>query len=283
MDDAAILQELRRVADKLGKDTVSLVQFKKYGRISFGSVKKRFGRWNAALEEAGLTTRISRYAHEPGRGAESAEVRLLLEIIRLTEELGRRPNKNLMATKGRFTTVPYQSRWGSFEAACEAAYAKYGNPLWSKHQDRPFRPPVDAEPDSKPVREADPYTAPPRQGLPRRRFQVGELIDFRGLRFAPVNALGVAYLFGIVSRELGFLIEAIGTGYPSCEGKRRVDPEGQRWEHLLISLEYRSSDFRDQHRALEECDLVVCWIHDWKDCPIEVLELKIPLGYLPDR
>ena len=37
----------------------------------------------------------------------------------------------------------------------------------------------------------------------------GEPIDFRGLRHAPINEQGVVYLFGMVSRELGFYIEAI--------------------------------------------------------------------------
>ena len=23
-----------------------------------------------------------------------------------------------------------------------------------------------------------------------------------------------------------------------------------------------------------ECDLIVCWEHDWKECPIDVIELK---------
>jgi hypothetical protein len=25
---------------------------------------------------------------------------------------------------------------------------------------------------------------------------------------------------------------------------------------------------------VEECDMIVCWRHNWEDCPLEVLELK---------
>jgi len=36
--------------------------------------------------------------------------------------------------------------------------------------------------------------------------EFGELIDFRGLRHAPVNENGVIFLFGMVSHELGFMV-----------------------------------------------------------------------------
>ncbi|MBX9788237.1 MAG: hypothetical protein K2Y37_04935 [Pirellulales bacterium] len=39
------------------------------------------------------------------------------------------------------------------------------------------------------------------------------------MRHAPINEQGVVYLFGMVSRELGFYIEAIQQGFPDCEGK----------------------------------------------------------------
>jgi hypothetical protein len=28
------------------------------------------------------------------------------------------------------------------------------------------------------------------------------------------------------------------------------------------------------------CDLIVCWEHDWKDCPIEVISLKDIIEHL---
>jgi len=31
----------------------------------------------------------------------------------------------------------------------------------------------------------------------------------------------------------------------------------------------------------KECDLIVCWEHDWTECPIEVLELKEAIRRLP--
>ena len=57
---------------------------------------------------------------------------------------------------------------------------------------------------------------------PAKGVIYGELISFRGLQHAPLNELGVAYLFGMISHELGFLIEAVQPGFPDCHGKRRV-------------------------------------------------------------
>lgn len=129
-----------------------------------------------------------------------------------------------------------------------------------------------------------PQTHKPKDLNRRKKVQFGEPIDFRGLRFAPINEQGVVYLFGMISRELGFLIESVRTEFPDCEGKRSIDQKRQRWEHVLIEFEYRSSNFFREHgHSPDDCDLIVCWIHDWPDCPIEVLELRSQIKYLPDR
>ncbi len=124
---------------------------------------------------------------------------------------------------------------------------------------------------------------PPQIDINRKKVQYGAPIDFRGLRHAPINEQGVVYIFGMVSRELGFLIESVRTAYPDCEGKRRVDEKRQLWEHVLIEFEYQSSNFRVHGHNPEGCDLIVCWINDWEDCPLEVLELSSQIKYLPNR
>lgn len=109
----------------------------------------------------------------------------------------------------------------------------------------------------------------------------GAPIDFRGLRHAPINKSGVIFLFGIVSYELGFIVEAVHNAYPDCEAKRCVDRRRDRWQRIRIEFEYRSSNFRDHGHAPQDCDLIVCWEHDWDDCPIEVIELKTKIKELP--
>lgn len=111
--------------------------------------------------------------------------------------------------------------------------------------------------------------------IPNRRQKqplLGEPLNFRGLQHAPINEQGVVFLFGMVCRELGYLIEAVQTGFPDSEGKRRVDK--QRWQRVRIEFEFQSSNFLKHGHDAELCDLVVCWEHDWRECPLEVLELS---------
>jgi len=104
--------------------------------------------------------------------------------------------------------------------------------------------------------------------------EYGTPIDFRGLRHAPLNEQGVVYLFALVAREIGFTVEAIGTSFPDCEAKRRIDRKGERWQRVRIEFEYYSSDFKDHGHKIEGCDLIVCWKNDWDGCPLEVMELS---------
>jgi len=94
------------------------------------------------------------------------------------------------------------------------------------------------------------------------------------MRYAPLNELGVIYLFGIMANDLGFAIEAIALGFPDCEAKRLTDPRRGVWRHVRIEFEFRSSGFRSHSAEADKCDLLVCWQHDWPGCPIDVLELK---------
>jgi hypothetical protein len=106
-----------------------------------------------------------------------------------------------------------------------------------------------------------------------KRPTYGNPIDFRGLRHEPVNEQGVVFLFGMIAKELGFLVEAVQVGYPDCEAKRQVG-RGQ-WQRVLIEFEYESRSFAEHGHDPTGCDVIVCWRHNWPECPpgLEVLEL----------
>lgn len=108
--------------------------------------------------------------------------------------------------------------------------------------------------------------------------EFGELIDFRGLRHAPVNENGVIFLFGMVSHELGFMVEAVHAAFPDCEAKRHIGEN--RYQRVRIKFEYNSGSFISNGYDPAGADMIVCWIHDWDDCPLEVLELKSTLDKL---
>lgn len=107
-----------------------------------------------------------------------------------------------------------------------------------------------------------------------RRNVVGKLLNFRGLVYAPVNENGVIFLFSKVANDLNFYVETIRTGFPDCIAKRYIG-NGQ-WEEVRIEFEFASSNFVRHRHDPKECDVIVCWDHDWTGCPkkIEVIELK---------
>lgn len=107
----------------------------------------------------------------------------------------------------------------------------------------------------------------------KHRRVFGDKISFKSLSCAPVNELGVVYLFGVLHDLLDLSIESIQSGFPDCIARRRVSEN--RWEEVRIEFEYESKNFADHKHNPNGCDMIVCWRHNWNDCPsnIEVIEL----------
>lgn len=102
----------------------------------------------------------------------------------------------------------------------------------------------------------------------------------------PHNENGVIFAFGrlyewiewvlarVLLEEERFDVLKFRTEYPDGElvrGDKKV----------RIEFETYSGHFKQHSHNPEECDLIVCWIHDWTECPIKVLELRDPNVYEP--
>jgi hypothetical protein len=248
-----LLNEIKRIAKIIGKDTMTFKEFKATGgRISDRPIRRIFGSWNAALEKAGISKSII---------TNISDKDLFAEIGKLWDQLGRQPTQREMQRLGRFSQYPYIRRFGSWLKALEE-FTKWKN-----------KNGVDS---SKDLQKISPDILPDQQKQPRRvkKVEYGEPIDFLGLRHAPLNEQGVVYLFGMLSRQLGFVIEAVRTDFPDCEGKREIRGKKGKWERVAIEFEYKSSNFKEHGHNPDECDVIVCWENDWKECPIEVISLK---------
>ncbi len=105
---------------------------------------------------------------------------------------------------------------------------------------------------------------------------VGERIDLPILNYAPLNEKGVILLFGYYLQDLGIShVEEIKSGFPDAIAMQSIG--NGKYKRIRIEFEFRSSSFIRHNHPIDECDVIVCWIHDWHDCPLEVIELQTAL------
>lgn len=110
---------------------------------------------------------------------------------------------------------------------------------------------------------------------------VGELVGKRGIVYAPVNRAGVLLIFSRLLDEFEMLVEETAEDCRFIIARRKVDtgqPGPSRWERVKIALAYESSEIQNDDKTDTEidgsADLLICWQHNWADCPLETFELR---------
>jgi hypothetical protein len=266
-DKQHILDLIGAIARRLGR-APSRAEFVSLAGIPRYSVSKFFPRWNDAVRAARLKPRTP--------GAQQIQESELLrdwgETVRRKRDLpsrrgylleGKHDPRTMAMRFGGWSSIPRafgkfakgKREWADVLEILRAGKLKYG--ATAKEKQRSSIPP-------KKVRHAQ----------LQDRLTYGNPMDFRGLRHEPVNEQGVVFLFGMVAKKLGYLVEAIQRGFPDCEAKHQIAPG--RWQRVRIEFEFESRNFRDHEHPASGCDVIVCWRHNWDDCPenIEVVELS---------
>ena len=114
----------------------------------------------------------------------------------------------------------------------------------------------------------------------RKRRIVGPRSQIPDLVYEPINEMGVIFLFAKYHKELGIeYIEGIQQGFPDAFGRRKIGKT--EYEPVDIEFEFKSLDFKNHQHDPNQCDIIVCWEHNWKECPIEVIELKTAISKMP--
>lgn len=272
----SIIQTLQSLAQRLGKDSLSIADLQ--GLISPSSINGYFGSLGNALEAAGLRKK-DKAEHLSNRRPKFSDPELFQALLDLEREIGHEPGYNEFHAKGKFSVKPFRSRFHTWDNAL-AFYRKWkieSGVAQSNGKDVMPSPSGEHRLATADKQIATAITLRPPTQL------YGEPIDFRGLRHAPINEQGVVYLFGMVSRELGFYIESVQVGFPDCEGKYLYDRKRNLWAKARIEFEFRAANFRQHGHDPNRCDFVVCWEDDWPDCPITVIELRREILKLPSR
>lgn len=105
-----LLSELRRLNDKYGKATSTLMR--EHGKYSTRTYSLRFGSWSEALQEAGL---------DINREQNISEENLIKELQRLADQLGETPREADMDSKGKYSRGPYKNQFGSWNDVIKEA------------------------------------------------------------------------------------------------------------------------------------------------------------------
>ena len=273
LSQAHLIELAREIGGRLGKDTVARSEFLRETGLTEWQVMKHFNTWNELVEAAGLKVFPNR---------------------RLTDdELFNALRDGYMAAGGIVSRTRLRKVCRVSDSVYAHRFGRWPNVLaqfrgWVIENDPDFPYLADLPRDGVggPLRthtDARAGVVAPVAGdsiAPRTKY--GPFLNFRGLQHAPINEQGVVFLFGIVAFDLGYVVEGIGTGYPDCEAKRSIGRDGDVWERVRIEFEYKSRHFRDHGHDPIATDVLVCWEHNWPDCPIEVLELRGAIEALDD-
>ncbi len=281
-----LIEKLQAIANDLGTSTVARHEFLRRSGVSERKIQRLFGSYNDLVLAAGLSPRAFPTSDAPMYSDED----LLNEVVRVL----RLPNSKL-------TRVFFEQNASVSTSACERRFGGWINTIKAagdllnsgeeaellqriREYTAPNLPPrrattpaVESDDDEG---EAGPLQpdSPPEQNhslVPAGLSNLyGDFINFRGLQHAPVNEQGVVFLFGMICRELGYVVEIVKPGFPDCEAKRRVRGKAGMWQRVRIEFEYQSRNFRQHGHDPDQCDVIVCWEDNWPECPIEVLELR---------
>jgi len=264
--------EAAKRAAKESSIPLTCMEFIRRTGISKWQINRLFpeGRWTELRTLAGIDR------HPMDRPTLSNDD-LLAEFHRLVTQAGRIPTWAVFNAKAKMGSDSLMRRRFGSSAGPLRAYQAW---LKANHPESPILERLSAKLQNGVVpRPESPdldFVVPRWGGSSGPLF--GPPINFRGLRHAPINEHGVVYIFGMVSYELGFIVEALQSSFPDCEAKRCMDKD--RWQRVRIEFEFRSSDFHRHGHPVGGADLIVCWKHDWPDCPVEVLELRSAIDSL---
>jgi hypothetical protein len=263
-----IIGHIHKCAKKLGR-TPNLGELLRAAGTTHYYVKKLCGSYERALAECGLN-----------RKGHVSTVDLFADWARIVRKLNKIPSTIEYTLHSPYTISPLRNRFGHWkQVPLRLLVFAERHRMSGKWPDvlakiRSYKDDMEAFQIPAPV-----LNIPPKRRkwklLPGRPVY-GEPLARIALANKPVNEAGVTYLFGVLAARLGFVVTRIHNEFPDCEAMRRVDDTC--WQKVRIEFEYESRNFVKHKHDAAACDLIVCWNHNWQQCPLEVVELKGCIG-----
>jgi hypothetical protein len=268
MTKSEIRQTLIGCAAQL-KHIPSLEEFTKMSPVSHRQIVKHFGGYIGALRATGLELKST-----IGRGHSVPMDKLFTDWAGIVQKLKKVPSMNEYNLLSQYSPYPLMRRFGTW-LQVPHGLKKFAETHGLAEKWKRELALVKAELTAKSAKGRPSIHAHVPPALLDRPFY-GQPMWAWPMAYAPVNELGVIFLFGAMSWQLGFVIHKLQAEFPDCEAMRRVSED--RCQLVKIEFELDSRNFLRHMHDPNKCDLIVCWRHNWPECPLEVLELRKALS-----
>jgi len=254
------------LAEKL-KQVPTIPELMKHAGIDRPEIRKYFGNYKQALEECNLEV--------PERGRKIELDRLFLDWAEVVRALKKIPTVFEYERRSKYSSRPLTRCAGSWNMVAERMKL-YAEEHGLEGEYRDVLELVELQPGGGRGGAAVSSTGVAADVSSERqkdsRPTYGALIAAWGHVYGPTNEGGVISLFGAMAVSLGFLILKIQTEFPDCEALRVAGKDRNR--PVKIEFELESRNFLRHMHDPNGCDIIVCWEHNWPECPLEVIELK---------
>ena len=272
MTKQEISEAIAGCAGKLGR-TPSILEVMKMGQVTRRQIRAEFGSFTQVLRECNLEREIS-------SGQKVPLDQLFADWAGVVRKVGKAPSMSEYEAMSKFSCKPLVRCFGSWrqvvygltqfaegrglaeqwKAELELAAVKGGD------QDAQWMLPREAPTARSKMLAAwreRALTAGPTAGP-----TYGPPMWPGPLAYAPVNELGVVFLFGWMAPQLGYVVHRIQPEFPDCEAMRLVGED--KCQLVRIEFEHESRNFLKHMHDVKGCDLIICWKHNWPECPLEV-------------
>jgi hypothetical protein len=261
------LTTIRELAEKLGHPP-SHAEVEDMTPVRRRHIRRLFGNYSWALRECGIGPRTN--------GQRIPTDLLFAEWATVARKLKKVPSITEFEELAKFRVSPFQRRFRHWSRVPEAMdeYAK-AKGLEADWQDvlELIR---ERREDMTATHGKWPLSAVPAPTVRSDRPVYGMAMVPAPMMHEPTNEAGVIFLFGVMAAKLGFMVTLIQSAFPDCEALRVVGD--RRCQRVRIEFEHESRNFLKHAHDVEKCDLIVCWNHNWPECPLEVLELKTAIS-----
>jgi len=264
MSREEIIAAVKECAARLGH-APNVAELRAFTKLTKNQIRKNFGTYTQMMAASAV--------QRQGSGCRVELKSLFVDWAGTIRKLGKVPTMSDYELEGRYSIRPLVRRFGTWSEV-PAGLLEYARQegLEGEWKDVMEIIANHLQKGATETRTSESLTIMPLRPRTRKEQVVYGEPMHAPLNCAPTNENGVIFAFGTVAKELGFSVTRIQIACPDCEALRRVGPN--RWVPTKIEFENESRNFLTHMHSIDDAELIVCWTHNWPECPLEVLELK---------